>query len=484
MFYQKIILFFIKIVKSTLLSFENFRKNYSFALLIEYFIKINTSLIIYSHTNSEHFMKKILKKATTSIIGAGLLSAGMLLTSSNAMASGYQVVLQGSRVTAMGNCAVGFRSGAPSLFFNPGAMAFEQSSVMLGANIVNSNVQYAAPNSTYRAETDSPAGTPFFLYGIYGINEKLKVGVGVVTPFGSTVTWGNEWAGRYSLNELSLAAIVVQPTVSYQVTEKFGVGAGLDIAFGSVSLRRSAPLEAQDGSESYALLEGSAKPSVGFNVGAYYEVSDKISLGASYRSKIDLTVEDGDATFVVPSLAQGQFQAKTFTSTLPLPSVISLGAGIKPNEKLQLALEWSMTGWSAYEELKFEYDAPVLGSTETVSQRQYENSSVFKFGAEYMATESLALRAGIYYDQTAVKDGYITPETPDANTMGYTLGLGYTVGDKFTIDVHYLLVDKAERENVAAPNSGGIDGTFEAGANIFGFGLSYKFGGSSSKAAE
>jgi len=110
-------------------------------------------------------MKKFLKKATTSIIRAGLLSAGILLSNSNVMASGYQVVLQGSRVTGMGNCAVGFRSGAPSLFFNPGAMAMEESSsFMLGANFISSNIQYAAPNSTYRAETDSPLGTPFFVF--------------------------------------------------------------------------------------------------------------------------------------------------------------------------------------------------------------------------------------------------------------------------------------------------------------------------------
>lgn len=430
-------------------------------------------------------MKKFLKKATTSIIGAGLLSAGVLLSSSNVMASGYQVVLQGSRVTAMGNCAVGFRSGAPSLFFNPGAMAMEQnSSIMLGANFISSSAQYAAPNSTYRAETSSPLSTPFFLYGIYSINEKINVGLGVVTPFGSTVTWGNEWQGRFSLDELSLAAIVVQPTISYQVSEKFGIGGGLDIAFGSVSLGRVAPLENQDPTKpSSVLLEGSATPSVGFNLGAYYEFNEKFSLGINYRSKIDLTVEDGDATFTVPSLVQSRFEAKKFDATLPLPSVFSVGVGIKPMDKLQLALEWAMTGWSAYEELKFEYDAPVLGSTETVSDRNYKNSSNFKLGAEYMATESLALRGGIYYDQTAVSDGYITPETPDSNTMGYTLGLGYTMGEKFTIDVHYLLVDKAERSNVAAPNSGGIDGTFEAGANIFGFGLSYKFG-ASSKAAE
>ncbi len=430
-------------------------------------------------------MKKFLKKTTTSIIGAGLLSAGLLLASSNVMASGYQVVLQGSRVTAMGNCAVGFRAGAPSLFFNPGAMAMEKnSSIMLGGNLVMSSVQYLAAGGTTIEETDSPVSPPFFAYGIYSVNEKLKVGLGVVTPFGSTVTWGNQWSGRYSLNELALKAFVIQPTVSYQVSEKFGIGGGLDVAFGSVSLSRTLPIS-QDSGESSVLLEGSAKPAIGFNLGAYYEVNEMFSLGVSYRSKIDLTVEDGDAKFSVPNLPliQDNFQAKKFNATLPLPSVISVGVGIKPMEKLQLALEWNLTGWDAYQELKFEYDAPVLGATETVSDRHYKNSSVFKFGAEYMATESLALRGGVYYDQTAVEDGYITPETPDANTMGYTIGLGYTVGERFTIDVHYLLVDKAERTNVAAPNSGGIDGTFEAGANVFGFGLSYKFGGSS-KVAE
>ena len=36
-------------------------------------------------------------------------------------------------------------------------------------------------------------------------------------------------------------------------------------------------------------------------------------------------------------------------------------------------------------------------------------------GAEYKATDKLALRFGGGYATTAVEDGYVTPEAPDAN---------------------------------------------------------------------
>jgi long-chain fatty acid transport protein len=403
--------------------------------------------------------------------------AAVLLSASSAFAGGYQLNLQGIRNIGMGHTGVGMSYDASSVFFNPGALSFlKKSNVQASMSFVNSNIKYLGVSpSTYTATTDSPTGTPFQVYGAYKINDKLTASLGVYVPFGSTVSWGNAWSGRFSMVELSLANFVIQPTLSYQITEQLGVGAGLCIALGNVNLQRSIPVNFTDGTEGLAELDGSASPGFGFNAGVYYRPADVVSIGVSYRSRIDLSVEGGDATFTVPDAVRPNFPNTTFDSQLPLPAVANLGIGIYPTEKLTLAVDVNMTFWSAYESLKFEYAEPVAGSNVTEAIRNYDDALTFRLGAEYELSELIDLRAGFYYDQTPVPDGYMTPETPDANQIGLSCGFGIKPSENLEFNASFLYVDRAKRENTAAEDANTISGTFKANAFIPGVGLSYSF---------
>ena len=72
--------------------------------------------------------------------------------------------------------------------------------------------------------TDSPVGTPFYLYGSYQATDWLAFGIGVYSPFGSTVEYEDDWAGSHLVNNIDLAAIFVQPTVSIKLSEYFSIG--------------------------------------------------------------------------------------------------------------------------------------------------------------------------------------------------------------------------------------------------------------------
>ncbi len=162
-------------------------------------------------------------------------------------------------------------------------------------------------------------------------------------------------------------------------------------------------------------------------------------------------------------------------------------------DKLTFSAEVSMVGWGAYEALTFEFNGPVNGSNISTSARNYEDSWIFRLGGEYMATDALALRAGIYYDQTPVQDGYMTPETPDSDRLGLTAGLGYNVSERFGVDLSFLYIKGMEREQtrqdaidagtIVDPNpSTGTDGsqdvlpgTYKLNALIPGISLSFKF---------
>ncbi|PRY14862.1 long-chain fatty acid transport protein [Pontibacter ummariensis] len=412
-----------------------------------------------------------MKSKILALLGGTLLSA-------SAMAGGYQVNLASQRQIGMGHTGTGIVAGTSSIFFNPGAMSFlRENGVTIGASAIVSKIAYRSTEFTSAtANTDNPIGTPFEVYAVYGITEKLKAGLGVYTPFGSTVNWGDEWNGRFGLTQLSLEAAFIQPTLSYQISDKVGVGAGLVIATGGVNLQRQLPLQGPDGTEPGVELDGGANTGFGFNAGIYFQPTEAFSIGIDYRSRIDLQVEGGEVSFSdLPSSASALFQPGTeFSAELPLPSTLTVGVGYRPNDRVTLAVDVSRVGWSAYEKLRFDYTKPVGGRLFSENARNYDDAYIYRIGGEYKSSDALTLRAGVYYDTTPVNNGYLTPETPDANALGLSAGLTYHLSDDFSVDASFLYVNKEERTD-PANLSGGVAGTFKSVAYIPGIGLNYKF---------
>ncbi len=406
--------------------------------------------------------------------------------------SGYQVLLQGNRTTGMGNLSVAMNQDVSSLFFNPGAMSMvNHNGVMAGMNLIYPNNTFwnsTVENSNYTASTETPSGTPFHLYAVWGPDEShWKFGIGFVTPFGSSVQWEEGWMGRDLLNDIRLKALQFQPTVSYKITDKLGIGAGLTLGYGDIRLNRSLFIDGQD-AESEVQLDGKAGFSYGFNIGLFYAISDKVDLGISYRSKLNMKVEDGDAEFVVPSsLAAAIPAANKFNAELPLPSTINVGLTFHVTEKLDIGAEFNWVGWSAYDSLiiDFKQNTPLLDDSR--APRKYEDSYVIHLGAEYKLNDKWQLRLGGYYDTTPVQDGYMTAETPDANRIGLTAGLGYSLSERLQFDLSFLYIRTNKREqtlqqaidagtyDAATGNRDVLPGTYRLNAFVPGISIAYKF---------
>jgi long-chain fatty acid transport protein len=433
-------------------------------------------------------------------IGRGLFVLGLLvcLHTFSAYSSGYQVLLQGNRSTAMGNLGVALSPDASSMFFNPGAMTFmEGSQVMLGANGIFNSIAYwnNVQNSGIVENTDNPTGTPFHVYGVFGADDSnWKFGLGAYTPFGSGVKWGTDWTGKYLLDELTLRAIYAQATVAYKINDQLSIGAGFVANFGSVNLQRTLPISGED--RASVELDGNADVGFGYNIGIFYKPSNQWQIGVSYRSRIDAEVKGGDANFEnIPNSLNPPnnpelflFPTTTFSASLPLPSSINVGVGYLPNENLEIGIQVDYVGWGAYESLNIDFEDNTLGLADSNSPRNYEDSWVFHLGGEYKMN-ALQFRAGGYYDISPVQDGYMTPETPDANRIGLTAGIGYTVSENFQIDLSFLYIMGQEREQtVEQAQAAGTypignnsepyavqPGTYKLRAYIPGLSLSYKF---------
>jgi len=407
------------------------------------------------------------KKVTTTILAVFL---GVQL-----FAGGFQVNLQGNRSAGMGHTGTGLRLGAASGFFNPGALAFSGTEVLIGINLISAHVGYRefAPG-VYEANNTNPLGTPFHGYVALRISEDspFVFGLGVYTPFGSSISYDDDWKGQFLLREMGLRAIFYQGTIAYQVNEKLGIGAGYVFATGDFELRRGVPLQDMDGEYGEVNLSGSGIGH-GFNVGVFYEVAENVSLGASYRSGVSVQLEEGQARFTVPSVLDGTaFPSTSFTTGLNLPSVFNFGVGIKASDKLTLAFDLNYVGWSSYDTLAFDFQDNTEQLEDTKSPRRYRNVAILRAGAEYELNESLQLRGGVYYDFTPVQDGYMTPETPDMDKIGLSVGASYAINN-FQIDASFMYILGGERQDVNLESQ--FAGTWSSTAFIPGISFSYKF---------
>ncbi|MGY2134641.1 OmpP1/FadL family transporter [Hymenobacter sp. HD11105] len=411
-----------------------------------------------------------------------LLVGGALLTGTAASAGGYQVTLAGQKNNGMGGVGVGLSLDQAAMFYNPGALAFvRERGVQVGVNATFARSAFVAEGGNTQRELRNSVVTPFNLYASFGPAEgKFRAGIAVYTPFGSTLKYAEGWEGRTALTEIELVSVYVQPTVSYAITDKISVGAGLTVlAYGAVNLQRDVPLPNSFG---HIELDGEAERKVGFNAGVMFRPSEKFSLGINYRSKIDAEVKDGDVTFTgidPQSVFAARFPNTKFSATLPLIATTSIGLGFMPTEKLTIGLDVNYAEWSKYKSLQFNFADPINGSNTSVSKRNYEDALTFRLGGQYKLTEGLTVRAGGAYDESPVRDGYVTPETPDANRVSGTIGASYAFG-KFGVDFSTQFVSIAKRSQtqsqlVANGTQDRVAGTYKTNIVIPGIGLNYSF---------
>lgn len=296
-----------------------------------------------------------------------LLLAAAVATTLTAMAEGYQVNNFSARQTGMANVGAAMKLGSESIYFNPAATAFQQSTfnASIGATGI---LSYASATELptlangYRPgkteHSDNKMSTPLHVYLNYKPLDRLSVGLGFYTPNGSGVNWGDDWSGAHLVQSINLKAFTFQPTLSWKICDNLSIGAGLMVTWGSFDLSRSmlsagkragliagmidpaiaqltgaiaqlpdgaqkeqmtAQLGQLEGAKGYlnstmdrslvsAKLEGSSKMAYGVNVGILWDVNAKWSLAMTWRSRMNMKVSDGTAALDIDPTAAALIQ--------------------------------------------------------------------------------------------------------------------------------------------------------------------------------
>ena len=383
----------------------------------------------------------------------------MALAASSAFAGGYRVSLQGQKQLAMGHTGVAVVNSAEVMFFNPAGMVYlkDRFNISVGANGLFAKTKFQNETYNWKASTDN-FGTPFSVYASYKATDWLSVGIAVYSPYGSAVEWDDDWQGSHLVNNIDLEAIYFQPTISLKVNDKLSFGGGPIYVSGSVTFDRnvSRSLTDEQGNRTDVNIEAKGVNAWGWTAGFMLNPVDKLRIGVNYRSEITMEARDGDATFSdVPGFLTSNPDPNatvlgntTFNADLPLPAEITAGFSYEVNDKLMFAFDYNRAFWNVYDALVVDFaQTPTSNVPQSNNPRNYKDASTYRIGAQYKANEKFAFRAGWYFDESPVQDGYFAPETPRNDSMGYTGGLTYQITPKLGVDVSFLYLHFDETDN-------------------------------------
>ena len=370
-----------------------------------------------------------------------LLITTSLLTGMMVFAGGFRVSLQGVKQLAMAHTSA-HAEDASVTFFNPAGMSFipAKLSVVAGGFGAKSSVTYQNLANNYSHETDNPIGTPIYAAIAYKVTDGISVGFNLSTPFGSTIDWGETWAGQEMVQKMKLQSFYFQPMVSFKLAPWASLGFSYIYATGLVDWDKAVT---QFGGE-MNIKDEKAKGS-GFGLGFYFQPDEKWDVSIAYRSPVDMKAKNGVATFnVSPSLfsqigldANGQ---DGFKATLPLVEEFTFGATYKVTPKWKISADYNFTGWERYDKLTLDFDNAGVGNnpgdaTKLTTPKNFKNTSTVRVGTEYKFTDMFAGRLGWYWDEAPYENKDFIPETPSFNSHVLTAGLGVNVSKSFGFDL-------------------------------------------------
>lgn len=406
-----------------------------------------------------------------------LLFTLLLLAPAGLFAQAYQLNLQGTRQIGKGSTGMAQPTDATSLFTNPGSASFlEANDVTFGITGAISKGRFTDKETNKVSKTDNPVGTPFNFSAVFGNPEgKIRYGLTVYTPFGSTNRWEPGSAGRFDTKEISLLSVSFQPTLSYKINDYLGVGVGLTYTYGNVDIRRDLPIQFSDGRFADSQIKSGAN---GFNInaGIHFKPLDEWAFALTYRSPLKMKANGGTAHFNVPEVLEGsQFPSGGTTdieATLPLPQIFGAGVTFTPNNRWAFNLEAYLSDWSDYDIIEIEFADQVAGDNSTELIRHYNKGYSFRFGAEYKAEQNYELRAGVIVGISPIKDRYMSPDVPDADRINPSLGASYIFSEHLRMDAA-LLMEFISRESHNEVTN--INGTYKFDLFLPSIGLTYRF---------
>lgn len=406
----------------------------------------------------------------------------LLIVAVNAKAAGFALSEQNG--SSMGNANAGAAAAAQdasTIFTNPAGLSYlPDSQLVFAAHAIglsahlNNNGSIAGagqPLNGNGGDLGSWSLLPNLFYA-QAISPNVHLGLGISAPFGLKTEYDANWLGRFQAIKSELNTININPSIAYKVNNALSLGAGVSAMRTTATLTSAVNFGAFG--EGLATIKGNDW-GYGYNLGAIYQATTDTRIGLAYRSKISQSLK-GSVGFTLPAGVPAALAPDGGVSAdVTLPENMSLSAFSKVNELWDMMAEVTWTRWSRFKQLSIVRDSGALLS---LTPENWDDTLRFSLGANYRYSENLKLRAGVAYDQDAIKDQFRTARIPGNDRTWLSAGAQYKVSANSIVDFafsHLFIKDASINNNQLLAGNGLISGQYTGDVNIISAQLTHNF---------
>ena len=250
------------------------------------------------------------------------------------------------------------------------------------------------------------------------------------------------------------------PGVAYRVSDVFSVGVALNAAMAQMEYDVA-------GNVGQSRHSTATSFGVGATVGLKAKVNEMLSFGAAYESKTFFQDFSFDVAGGTDKLAFDQ------------PQVATIGAAVRPIDLLLVAVDVGWINWSDTMGKNLPKYSQNQGGSQAFDMG-WQDQWVLKVGAQVTPMKGLDLRAGYDYgamplDASRAFENLVFPAVAEHH---FTLGAGYAVADRITVEVTGMYSPEAKISGAnAGPPPGQMISSYTAKMSQFQFdvGGSYRF---------
>jgi len=402
-----------------------------------------------------------------------------LVASSMLMASGYKIPETSTNSVALSGANIAHTRSADAAYDNPANMIFMENTNQIEADLMYIGLSGTKfDGSVYGTNTGGLTSEEqaFSVPSVHYVSPKLgengvRIGLSIVVPGGLTREWKEEPA-KTSAEEFTLQMMEINPTVAYEITND------LAIAFGFRLVDTNGVVKSDGTHPTYAKMSRDMignSIDYGYNLALAYHPMDNLELAATYRSKVNLTVNGSADLSVINGTSTYSGDASV---TIPLPATFSAAAAYTFSTKTTVEFVYEVSYWSAYESLDFEYDGTVNNATNIFAAsvpKNWKDTNAFRLGIT-QELDSVTLMAGALIDESPTPEETLNFESPGSDSFSVSLGGRYQIDESLNVALSVLYSMKEDREVSDSVNLNKINGTFSnSNALLISAGVGYKF---------
>lgn len=384
-----------------------------------------------------------------------LVVAVAAMTSVTAMGAGFGLYEASARGVGMGNGLVGSTKDASANYYNPANLTeLTSPSVMVGMTFINPFCDVVVDDVS---QNKMNAGwfPPPHAYVAIPVLEDLVFGFGTYCEFGLGTKYDSDWALRGDTTETTIQQFTLNPNIAYRITEDWSVAFGARMSYLTFENYKSPYFGIAPGPQEYngrAHLEGDDF-NCGYVLSTQYKVTDDLSLGLVYRSRINHRVE-GDLDLSTPTmlggLIPGQYISGDAKAKLVLPASVTMGANYDFAEEFRGGASLTWTEWSTVNHINFNLPA---GNSYT-QELNWHDAWRLGFGFEYDVTDALTGRIGYSFDWDPSADAHGTTMLPPGDRHIIGFGVSYSFLENWRVDLGYsFIIMESETRMIEVKNN-------------------------------